>query len=199
MKRLIIIGASGHGKVIADIAVLNGYTDIVFLDDNPTAEACAGFPVIGKSLNAPDGDIFIAIGNAVVRKRLTEYYRDRLPPVLVHPNAVTAKDVEIGPGSVVMAGAVINPGTTVGKGCIVNTCSSIDHDCMIADYVHVAVGAHLCGTVTVDESTWIGAGAIISNNIHICKNCLIGAGAVVVKDISVSGKYIGVPAILKEE
>jgi sugar O-acyltransferase (sialic acid O-acetyltransferase NeuD family) len=199
MKRLIIIGASGHGKVIADIAVLNGYTDIVFLDDHTAVEACAGFPVIGTSLHAPEGDIFIAIGNAAVRKRLAEQYRDRRQPVLIHPNAVVAKDVEIGPGTVVMAGTVINPGATVGRGCIVNTCSSVDHDCTVSDYVHIAVGAHLCGTVTVGENTWIGAGAVISNNIRICKDCMIGAGAVVVKDISVSGKYLGVPAALKKE
>lgn len=30
MKKLTIIGASGHGKVVADIAKLNGYDEIVF-------------------------------------------------------------------------------------------------------------------------------------------------------------------------
>ena len=199
MKRLIIIGASGHGKVVADIAQLNGYEHIFFLDDNESIKECAGFPVIGTSLNAPEGDVFIAIGNAAMRKRLAEHYRDRNQPVLVHPNAVIAKGVVIDSGTAVMAGAVINPGATIGRGCIVNTCSSVDHDCIVSDYVHIAVGAHLCGTVTVDENTWIGAGAVISNNISICKDCMIGAGAVVVKSIFVSGKYLGVPAALKEE
>jgi acetyltransferase-like isoleucine patch superfamily enzyme len=95
-----------------------------------------------------------------------------------------------------MAGVVINSGSVIGEGCIVNTCGSVDHDCKVDDYVHVSVDAHFCGTVTVGESTWIGAGATISNNITICGSCTIGAGAVVVKDIEEEGTYVGVPARL---
>ncbi len=197
MKKLIIVGASGHGKVVADIAKRCGYTDIAFLDDDETVTACAGFPVIGKSTEAPDGDLFVAIGNAEVRKCLAEYYRDRTQPVLIHPGAIIAEGTEIGAGTVVMAGAVINPDTIIGSGCIINTCSSVDHDCVVSDYVHIAVGAHLCGTVNVGAGTWIGAGAVVSNNVSICKRCMIGAGAVVVHDINVQGTYVGVPACLK--
>ena len=197
MKGLIIIGASGHGKVIADIAVLNGYTDIVFLDDDERKTQCAGFPVIGRTLDAPEGDIFVAIGNTANHKRLMEQYRDRTFPVLIHPKAVVARDVEIGPGTVVMAGAVINPGTRIGVGCIINTCSSVDHDCVLSDLTQIAVGAHLCGTVTVGPETFIGAGATVINNLTICGGCVIGAGAVVVRDIQAPGIYIGVPARAK--
>ena len=193
MNRLIIIGASGHGKVVADIAALNGYKDIVFLDDENVNE-CAGYPVIGKSAEAPDGEVFVAVGNAKARKRLMEQYKDRVLPVLIHPNAVVAKGAEMGAGSVVMAGAVINPEARIGKGVIVNTSSSIDHDCTVADYCHIAVGAHLCGTVTVGEGTWIGAGATVINNVNICGGCTIGAGAVVIKNINEPGTYVGVPA-----
>ena len=196
--RLVIIGASGHGRVVADIARLNGYEDIVFLDDNKDVKECGGYPVIGDSSTAPDGEIFVAVGNFRIRKMLMERYSDRVMPVLIHPNAVIAKDVKIGAGTVVMAGAVINPDTVIGAGCIINTCSSVDHDCNVGDFVHVAVGAHLCGTVNVEESTWIGAGATVSNNINICGNCMIGAGAVVVKDIIEEGTYVGVPARLSK-
>ena len=194
MNRLIVIGASGHGKVVADIAVLNGYEDIVFLDDDESLKECAGFPVIGKSTEAPDGEIFVAVGNPQTRKRLMERYKDRTQPVLIHPNSAVAGDVKIGSGTVVMAGAVINPGTRIGKGCIVNTSSSIDHDCVVDDFCHISVGAHLCGTVTVGADTWIGAGATVSNNVNICGGCMIGAGAVIIKDIEEEGTYIGVPA-----
>ena len=199
MKRLIIIGASGHGKVVSDIAAMNGYTDIVFLDDNNKTKECAGFPVIGGSLSAPDGEIFVAIGNETTRKYLMEYYSNRSFPVLIHPNAVVANKVEIGPGTVIMAGAVINPGAIIGMGSIINTCSSVDHDCIVSKYVHMAVGSHLCGSVTIGEGTWIGAGVIVSNNISICSGCTIGAGAVVVKDITLPGVYIGCPATLLEQ
>lgn len=193
MNRLIIIGASGHGKVVADIASLNGYKDIVFLDDGDIKE-CAGWPVIGKSTEASEGEVFVAVGNAKMRKMLMERYEEREMPVLIHPSAVIADDVQIGRGSVVMAGAVINPGAQMGRGVIVNTVSSIDHDCVLGDFVHIAVGAHLCGTVSVGSMTWIGAGATVSNNVNIYGGCTIGAGAVVIRDIEEEGVYIGVPA-----
>ena len=194
MNRLIIIGASGHGKVVADIAKKNGYTDIVFLDDGGKVRECGGFPVIGKTGNVPDGELFVAIGNAEIRKRFMAANNGRIFPVFIHPSAVIADDVVIGEGSIVMAGAVINPGTKIGRGVIVNTSSSVDHDCRIGDFVHIAVGAHLCGTVTAGEKTWIGAGATVINNISICNDCMIGAGAVIVKDITEQGTYVGVPA-----
>ena len=194
--KLTIIGASGHGRVIADIAKLNGYDEIEFLDDNESITSCGKYPVVGNSAKAKEikNDIFIGIGNAAIRKRLMERFEGKSFPTLIHPNAVIADDVTIGTGSVVMAGAVINSGSTIGKGVIVNTCSSIDHDCNVADYVHVSVGSHLCGTVNVGESTWIGAGATVSNNLNVCSNCMIGAGAVVIKDIIENGTYVGVPA-----
>jgi len=195
MGRLILIGASGNGKVCADIAKLVGCTDIVFLDDNPNLKQCGRYKVIGKTDEARnlDGDIFVAIGDCVTRKKFCQAYEGRLM-TLIHPDAVIAEDVEIGIGSAVMAGVVINSGTAIGKGCIVNTSSSVDHDCKIGDYVHVAVGAHLSGTVTVGENVWIGAGSVINNNVSICGDCVIGAGAVVTKNISDQGTYVGVPA-----
>lgn len=193
MSRLIIIGASGHGKVVADIAVNIGYEDIVFLDDDETIKDCAGFPVIGPTSSAKslEGDKIVAIGNAIIRKR---FQREIKTVTLIHPKAVIGRRVTIGTGSVVMAGAIVNSDTAIGEGCIINTASSVDHDCKVGDYCHVAVGSHLSGTVTLGDSVWIGAGAIISNNISICSDCIVGAGAVIVKDIEEKGTYIGVPA-----
>lgn len=193
-NRLIIIGASGHGKVVADIAKLNGYTDIVFLDDDEKVKECGGYPIVGNTAHAPEGEVLVAVGNARIRKMLMERYADRVQPVLIHPNAVIAEDVKIGAGTIVMAGAVVNPGAIIGKGAIINTCSSVDHDCTISDYVHISVGSHLSGTVNVGEATWIGAGATVSNNVNICGKCMVGAGAVVIKDINEEGTYVGVPA-----
>lgn len=196
MKQLIIIGASGHGKVVADCAVKNGYEHIVFLDDDESVTHCGKYQVMGRSAEADrlPGDVIVAIGNAGFRKKIQTETDERRLVTLIHPEAVVGDDVEIGAGSVVMAGAVINPGSRVGKGVIVNTCSSIDHDCKIGDFVHVAVGAHLAGSVEVEEASWIGAGAIVNNNLRICGSCVIGAGAVVVKDIREAGTYVGVPA-----
>lgn len=197
MKQLVIIGASGHGKVVADIARKTGYDDICFLDDNEKMTECGGYPVGGMSGQYVDfdSDIFIAIGNSKVRSRIQKEVElaGKNIPTLIHPSAVVGENVSIGIGTVVVAGAVINPGTVIGRGCIINTGASVDHDCQIADFVHVSVGAHVAGTVKIGRSTWIGVGAIVSNNINICGDCMVGAGAVVIKDIKEPGTYVGVP------
>lgn len=194
--KLTIIGASGHGKVVAEIASLCGYDKIEFLDDKESLNSCGSYPVVGKVDRAmeTDNDIFFAIGNGTVRKKLMDKLRGKSFPILIHPSATVSNEARIGSGTVVMAGAVINPGVTIGKGCIINTCASVDHDCVIGDHVHISVGAHLAGTVSVGDMTWIGAGATVSNNLSICGDCMIGAGAVVVKNIEEKGTYIGVPA-----
>ena len=185
-KKIVIIGASGHGKVIADIAKKNGYKEIVFLDDNENVHECGVYPVVGRSHEAKtiNADVIVGIGNASIRKRIQKSIPEGKVVTLIHPNAVVADDVMIGTGTVIMAGAVINSGVRIGRGCIINTCSSADHDCDMGDYVHIAVGSHLCGTVSVGDETWIGAGATVSNNISICSECRIGAGAVVTRDIT---------------
>lgn len=199
--KLTIIGASGQGKVVAEIAFLCGYDEIEFLDDNENLIACGEWPVVGTSAQAQniDNDIFVAIGNATIREKLMEEFGDKNAPILIHPSAVVSPSARIGKGTVVMAGAVINPDVIIGEGCIVNTCASIDHDCSISDYVHVSVGAHICGSVDVGKNTWIGAGAIVSNGISIIDNCCIGAGAVVIKNIAEKGTYVGVPAYKMNE
>ena len=193
MKQIVIIGASGHGKVIADIAVRNGYEKIVFLDDDKEIKECAGYPVVGCTCDAIcfDADKIIAIGNSDVRAKFQEKFETIS---LVHPDAVISRRVTIGEGTVIMAGAVINSDVVIGDGCIINTCSSVDHDCVIEPYSHVSIGAHIAGACKIGRKTWVGAGATVSNNITICDNCIIGAGAVVVHDIKSPGVYVGVPA-----
>lgn len=188
-REVIIIGAGGHGKVIADIVIKSKDKVIGFLDDSKSVDRILTYPVLGKSADAMDldADIIIGIGNAGVRKRIQESVDENRLVTLIHPDDVVAENVVIGTGMVVMAGAVINPGTHIGKGCIINTCSSVDHDCVVGDYVHIASGIHLCGTVTVGDGTWIGVGATVSNNVSICSDCMIGAGTVIVSDIKKSG------------
>lgn len=200
-KCLVIIGAGGHGKVVADVARRMGcYGTIFFLDDDSSVKECSGFSVVGKSNEIgryiKEYDVFVAVGNAATRGRIMDELKaaGAFLPVLIHPDAVVGQGVMVGDGTVVMAGAVINPDTQVGDGCIINTCSSVDHDCRIGDYVHVSVGAHVAGGVSIGKNSWIGAGAVIRNQICIAKDCMIGAGAVVVKNIEAGGTYIGVPA-----
>lgn len=198
--RLIIIGASGHGKVVADIAIkMNKWQSISFLDDDSSISTCMGIPIIGKTYDSysykDEADFFVAVGNNETRERLQEKLIEQgLSLVsLIHPSAVIGTDVEIAIGTVVMAGVVINSSCRIGKGCIINTSSSLDHDSVIEDYVHISPGANLAGTVKIGKGSWLGIGSIISNNLNICSGCKVGAGAVVVKDITAPGTYVGVP------
>ena len=197
MNRLIIVGAGGHGKVIADCALKCGYTDISFADDHTTGDML-GFPVVGtvqdiERLNDGKTDFIIGIGNNTVRKRIAEMYRVNWVSI-VHPSAQIAVHVSIGKGTAVMANAVINTCATVGEHCIINTNAVIEHDNYIEDYVHISPRASLGGTVRIGMLTHIGIGATVRNNTEICSECTVGAGAVVVKDIREPGTYVGVPA-----
>lgn len=198
-NQLLIIGAGGHGRVVADVALkMNRYQAVAFLDDGDT-QSSMGLKVIGKSSDADqyicDYDIFVAIGNNKIRNAIQSQLESSQAniPTLVHPSAVIGQQVELGAGTVVMAGAVINCCSKIGSGCIVNTGATIDHDNIIENYVHISPGAHIAGTVRVGKSTWIGIGSVVSNDVSIICDCMIGAGTVVVKDITIPGTYIGVP------
>lgn len=200
MKRLLIIGAGGHGRVSADVALkMNCFSDIVFLDDNPLASV-PGYKLLGSVGRAEeflDGSaFFVAVGNNAIRKKLLEDLLEKGAEIatLIHPSACVGSNVRIGPGTVVMAGTVVNNGAVLGTGVIVNTCASVDHDCVIGAYSHVSVGAHLAGAVTLGAAAMVGAGATIINNLTVCDGCTVGAGAVVVRDIEKRGVYAGVPA-----
>lgn len=200
-NKLLIIGANGHGKVVADIALkMNRWQQIAFLDDNENIKSSMGIDVIGKSKDAltyiSDYDIFVAIGNNKTREKIQSQLEiaGANIPTLIHPSAIIGEKVEVGTGTVVMAGAVINCCSRIGEGCIVNTAATVDHDNVVEDYVHISPGVNIAGTVRIGKGSWLGIGSVISNNINITSSCMVGAGAVVVRDITEAGTYVGAPA-----
>lgn len=202
MKRLALLGASGHGKVVADIAQSCDWREIVFFDDAwPDISQNSHWPVVGNSehllnqLDKFDG-VFVAIGRNKIRAQKLERLQSHFAPIisLVHPSAVISQYSRIGPGSVVMPGVVVNVDAKVGAGVILNTGCSIDHDCVLADCVHVSPGARLAGGVRVGRLSWIGIGAVVLQMIAVGEHVIVGAGAAVVKDISDGLTVVGVPA-----
>lgn len=199
MSKVIIIGASGHGKVIADIIVSSGNVVKGFLDDadDIQGKSIIGFPVLGKISDYKDHldcQFIIAIGNPYVRKKISESI-DVKWYTAVHPSAVISKfDTSIGEGTVLMANAVVNSSAKIGKHCIINTGAIVEHDNVLEDYVHLSPNVTLAGAVKVGKSTHIGAGSCAKQGLNIAADCIIGAGSVIVKDITESGTYIGVPA-----
>lgn len=201
-KNVVIIGAGGHAKVIADIIKKSGDTIVGFLDDNKKIgeHIILNYKVIGNladrisiSKSNPDYEFIIAIGDNKKREEISHSPNLKFYTA-IHPSAQIGLDVEIQEGTVIMANACINSSAKIGKHCIINTGAIIEHDNIIEDFVHISPNVALGGTVKIGKSTHVGIGSTIKNNITICENCKIGAGAVVVKDIEKEGTYIGVPA-----
>ena len=196
-KKLVIIGASGHGKVIADIALKSGYEIAGFLDDNDSIKEVCGFPILGTTKNMYEYkdkcEFIIAIGNNAIREKIATTC-DVKWATLIHPTAVLGINVQIGKGTVIMANAVINPCANIGRHCIINTGAIVEHDNDLADYVHISPNATLAGTVCIGRGVHIGVGSCVKNNVTITDDVTVGAGASVVKDITEAGVYVGVPA-----
>ena len=201
-KKLAILGASGHGKVVADAALLAGWVEVLFFDDAwPALTELGPWQVIGNTsklllyAECFDG-VVVAIGNNIIRleKQLELEEKGMQLVTIIHPSAIVSAYAKIAHGSVVFAGAVINAFAIIGCGCIINTGSTIDHDCLLADGVHISPGAHLAGMVTVGKAAWIGIGASVKQGIHIGDSVMVGAGAAVVHDIEPGLTVVGVPA-----
>jgi sugar O-acyltransferase (sialic acid O-acetyltransferase NeuD family) len=195
MTAIAIIGAGGHGRVVADTAERIGYSEICFLDVNyPEKQQSGEWPIVGKPEACGDWVKFVAIGNNSIREETCKVIGLDGMPTLVDSSAIVSRHSKIGRGVLVVAGAIINVGTEIGDGCIINTGASIDHDCVIGNFAHISPGAHLAGGIEIGNKSWIGAGAVVREGIKIGDNVIVGAGAVVVADIPDSQIVVGNPA-----
>jgi len=208
MASLLLLGAGGHARVVAETALATGrFSSVAFLDDRCTGAGrlptLLGWPVIGPFAKAFEPQFskqfpaaLVAIGNSPVRL----HWLQRLAaagyelPVLVHPTAWLSPSAQIGAGSVVFAQAAIQAKALIGSGTILNTGCSVDHDIHLGDGVHICPGAHLAGEVKVSHRSWIGIGASVIQQIRIGADVTVGAGAAVVSDLPDGVTAVGVPA-----
>lgn len=205
MSRLLIVGAGGHGKVVAEAALASkNWNEIAFLDGrSPELRRVLDWSVIGKDTEAERfradyPECVVAIGDnrlRVARLAALENAGFRLP-VIVHPACWVSPSARIGAGTVLVAGAIVNAAATLGRGCIVNTGATVDHDCVLGDGVHVAPGAHVGGDATIGARTWVGMGAAVRHGVKIGTDVMVGAGAAVVEDLPDGVTVVGVPARL---
>jgi sugar O-acyltransferase (sialic acid O-acetyltransferase NeuD family) len=207
--RIIIVGAGGHGAVVADIllrmrAAGLPIDPVACVDDGRKEGGCLlSVPFVAGGMAALDrihhDAVIVAIGANSTRRRIVEALR-RAGETLasaVHPSSILASDVVIGPGTVVCAGVVLNPGARIGSGAIVNTQSSVDHHCVIGDYVHVAPGSHLGGGVVVGDGTLLGIGSTVLPGKRIGSHVVVGAGSVVTADLPSGVLAYGLPARIR--
>ena len=202
MRDLLIIGAGGHGMVVADTAQETGnWKTISFLDNKyPNPTSIFKWNILDKIENVQKysnkhTDLIVALGDNALRVNLMSKYKQmgfRIARI-IHPRSFVSHYAEIEEGTVVFAQAVINARAVIGSGSIINTGSTVDHDCTLGKGVHISPGAHLAGNVKIGDLSWIGIGASIIQQITIGSNVIVGAGSVIIHDISDNSKIAGVP------
>lgn len=205
MSDLCIVGAGGHGVVVADAAQASGrWSAIAFFDDRwPDVAAIDRWPVLGalsalreRLAGRNDLQAVVAIGDNRRRLALTRELAAagaRLATV-IHPFTAISASAEIGAGSVVLAGSVVNPRARIGEAAILNTRASVDHDCAIGHGVHLCPGSTLAGNVTVHDLAWVGIGSSVIQGVTIGAASIVGAGAAVIRDVREGATVAGCPA-----
>lgn len=206
MNGVLIFGASGHGKVVCDIARASGVSVLGFIDRAlPKGKIVCGFQVLGGNedlaeivQNTGCTHGVVAIGDNWLRAQVAHEVLLVLPHFefrsLVHPQAVLGSDVSMGQGNVIMAGAIVNPSTQIGNHCIINTHASVDHDCALEDFVSIAPGATLGGSVKVGSYSAVGLGANVIHGRSIGTQTVVGAGSLVLHGLGDGLVAYGSPA-----
>ncbi len=205
-RPVIVVGAGGHGQVVAEALQASGRRVLGFVD--PTMQAgteVAGLPVLGDDAwLSPEGDYDLANGlggtGAATSQGRRRAVQMRLEAAgfrfagVRHPSAVVSPRADVEPGAQLMARCVVQAGARIGAGAIVNTGAIVEHGCQVGAFSHCATGAILCGDVTVGDDAHIGAGAVIRQGVALEDGVVVGAGAVVLGPGTGSGPLIGVPA-----
>jgi len=205
-KELTILGASGHGKVIADIAEQLGYKVKFYDDAYPSKKniehwliqgTCSDLVALNKTNTKLTNDVVVAIGNNEIRQKKIQLLQKNNFNIitLTHPNAVISPYASLASGTVVLAGAVVNAFAKIGVGCIINTSAVVEHDCSIDDFSHICPNAALAGGVSVGVKSWVGIGCQVKQLITIGDNCIIGAGSTVINNIPNNTIAYGSPAL----
>ena len=197
-RRLIVLGASGHSKVVVATAQALGIEIAAILDDDSSKWGCTvlGHRVTGPitaATTAAGPGMLIAIGSGENRERIAMRLAGPWMS-LVHPAAWVHESVAIGEGSVICALAGVQPDSVLGRHVIVNTAATVDHECVIGDFTHLAPGVHLAGEVRIGRRCLIGVGASIAPGIAIGDDAVVGAGAAVIENVPAGATVIGVPA-----
>ena len=207
MHKIIVLGSSGHAKVIIDIIEKSDQYQIVGLLDRyrSIGDTTMGYEVLGQEEHLPEltqqyelHGIIVAVGDNALRAQLVETVRSLTPDLIfvkaIHPNASVSRDVEIGEGTVVMSGVTINASCRIGGFCILNTHSSLDHDSIMDDFSSLAPGVCTGGNCRIGEYSAIGIGAKLKHQIDVGEHTVIGAGAVVTESIDAYTTAYGTPA-----
>ncbi len=200
---VIILGAGGHAKVVAELLWAGGrYVPIGYLDADPTPRSVLGLGVIGSDNKLAEirktgvAHAFIALGDNKRRlAALARVTRNGYELVnAISPAATISPSAKLGHGIAVMAGAVINAETAIADLAIINTNASVDHDGRIGEAAHICPGCSLAGRVTIGKLAFIGTSSSAIPGITVGDNSVVGAGSSIVRNIPANSVAYGVPA-----
>ena len=207
MDNIIIVGVSGHAKVIIDIVEHDGRYKIAGLLDRPrnTGKQTLGYQVLGQEEDLPELivrhkliGVIVAIGDNAIRSRVAAHVGELCPSLpfvsAIHPRASIARNVSVGEGTVIMAGVSVNPCCQIGRSCILNTNSSLDHDSVMEDFSSLSPHATTGANCRIGEYTAICIGSTLIHGVHIGEHTVIGAGSTVLKHVESFCVAYGTPA-----
>lgn len=203
----ILIGNSGHAKVIRDCIEESHGRVFAILDDRDAIPSMDGdifrgpISELQRLLEIDDRRVILSYSENGVRKQLVEFLNlpeDRYG-IVIHPKAIVSPFSEIGVGTVVMPGAIINSGAIVGKHSILNSMSVVEHESVLKDYVHVSTGAVITREVTVEQGASLGANSTVIPNRKIGEWSIVGAGSSVIADLPAGCTAVGCPARILEK
>lgn len=192
MIEVILYGAGGHGKIVAECIWQEGKYDLVgFYDEHKTGEFF-GLPILPFKNVA----YIVTIGHNQIREHIQKKLEGNGFLILstIHPTALVSPTVTIGKGTMVLAKVIISADTSIGGGCIINNGALIEHDCSIGNFTHIGPMAYLAGGVNVGTRSLVGMGSCIKGGLRIGDNVTIGAGAVVTRNVPDNAIVVGIPA-----
>lgn len=192
---LLIVGAGGHARSVADVALQTGYKDLIFWDKNARKnEKIFNFTVINdiEILNNSQ-NIILAIGNNEERERIFSSLNKMNIVNIISSLSYLGRELSIKNGNFISHGSYLGSLSNIGNNNIINTHCVIEHECIIGNNNHISINSTIAGRCKIENNVFIGAGSVIKDGVNICSNVIIGAGSVVVKDITESGTYVGIP------
>lgn len=207
LEKIILIGDSGHAKVIEDCILSQGSSVIAKLDDRYKERFHENHLIKGpfaivEDLLTDGVKVVISIGSNVIRKRIVERLNiaNEKYAIIVHRRAIVCNSANVGHGTVIMPGVIVNADASIGCHTIINSNSVVEHDCVVEDFTHISPGAILTGNVKVGRGSHVGAGSTIIPGIEIGSWTTVGAGSSVISNIESNVTAVGVPAkVIKRE
>tara|TARA_B110000503_G_C7072174_1_gene381356 strand:+ start:254 stop:907 length:654 start_codon:yes stop_codon:yes gene_type:complete len=207
-NQIIIIGAGGHGLVVASEILRNKSLKLLgFVDDNKVKKNLISYKKINykvlgtldylKKINLKKIKFVCAIGDIRVRKTIVNQLNKKFKQIqwvnVISENANISPLVKIGLGNMIIAGSTINIGSILGNHSIINTNASIDHHCKIGNFINISPGTNIAGNVTIKDYTNVGMNCAIKEKLKIGRNVMIGANSFVNKNCDDYFNYIGSP------